>query len=67
MYWTHFCKNADGMHIFTDITYYFLQVLSGDTVVIKAITKGRRPAEKTFSMSSLIAPKLAKRPQASGP
>nr|BAN21254.1 ebna2 binding protein P100 [Riptortus pedestris] len=42
------------------------QVLSGDTVVIRGVPKGGPPPEKTFSMSSLVAPKLAKRPQAPG-
>lgn len=43
------------------------QVLSGDTVVIRGVPKGGPPPEKTLSLTSLIAPKLAKRPQAPGP
>ncbi|XP_017057895.1 staphylococcal nuclease domain-containing protein 1 [Drosophila ficusphila] len=41
------------------------QVLSGDTVVIRA-TKGAPPPEKQITFSHVLAPKLARRPGAGG-
>lgn len=38
------------------------QVLSGDTVVIRAQPRGGPPPEKTIYISNITAPKLAKRP-----
>lgn len=42
-----------------------IQVLSGDTVVIRA-TKGAPPPEKQITFSHVLAPKLARRPGAGG-
>ncbi|KAH6924591.1 hypothetical protein HPB50_019629 [Hyalomma asiaticum] len=39
-----------------------MQVLSGDTVVIRAQPRGGPPPEKTIYISNITAPKLAKRP-----
>ena len=43
------------------------QVLSGDTVLLRNLTsKGGPPKEKTLALSSVAAPKLARRPNQSG-
>ncbi|XP_054718576.1 staphylococcal nuclease domain-containing protein 1-like [Uloborus diversus] len=42
------------------------QVQSGDTVILRGQPRGGKPKEKTLGLSSIIAPKLARRPNASG-
>lgn len=45
------------------ILKFVFQVLSGDTVVLRNLTsKGGPPKERTLSLSSIVAPKLARRP-----
>lgn len=39
-----------------------MQVLSGDSVIIRGYPKGGPPPEKQISFSNVIAPKLARRP-----
>lgn len=41
--------------------FYFLKVLSGDTVVIRGQPKGGPPPERTLSLSYITAPKLGRR------
>lgn len=38
------------------------QVLSGDSVIVRGIPKGGPPPEKQINFSSVVAPKLARRP-----
>lgn len=40
----------------------FLQVLSGDNIVIRGQPKGGPPPERQLALSNVIAPRLARRP-----
>lgn len=40
----------------------FLQVLSGDSIVIRGQPKGGPPPERQLALSNVIAPRLARRP-----
>ncbi|GAB6033374.1 hypothetical protein CHUAL_013139 [Chamberlinius hualienensis] len=40
------------------------QVLSGDSVIIRGLPKGGPPPEKQLCLSNIVAPKLARRPNA---
>jgi len=48
---------------FTDHTCdYFVQVLSGDTVIVRGPPRGGPPPERTIGLSNVTAPRLARRP-----
>lgn len=42
--------------------FSFLQVLSGDNIVIRGQPKGGPPPERQLALSNVIAPRLARRP-----
>ena len=40
----------------------FVQVLSGDTVIVRGPPRGGPPPERTIGLSNVTAPRLARRP-----
>ena len=49
--------------VFTDDTYCnSVQVLSGDTVIVRGPPRGGPPPERTIGLSNVTAPRLARRP-----
>ena len=45
-----------------DVICYFVQVLSGDTVIVRGPPRGGPPPERTIGLSNVTAPRLARRP-----
>ena len=60
---TFFLKRGFGSLTYFNVLndYLFLQILSGDAVVIRGQPHGGPPKERTICLSNITAPRLARR------